>query len=380
MVRYSGTYLKSPRAGDILVRWFKPMAKRGWKLCLVLEYPPEDKSWLTSLEDLGVCIEYLPRPLGNFDLGCIKRAYSLCKKHEIDVFHCDNIHTSPLLGAYLAKAPVRLWHKRSMNSVYEESRALTLRDRLSFSVRVSSMVATKIVAVSDLVKQELIELGITPSKIEVKINPIDFEVLATEKTRSEVLSDYGFDKDDLIILTMGHSVKVKGWDLLIGAFGQIASSVPRAKLLMAGGVSRPEEIKMYEELKEKIDVLGLIDRVQFTGHLMAIGDVFSSSDVFVFPSRSEGCGNALIEAWASYLPCISTRVGVAPNLIEDGVNGILVDRGDENALANAMLHLLQDAEMRERFVQEIKKSTMLVDYNQYAEKMSEDYALMFKNC
>jgi glycosyltransferase involved in cell wall biosynthesis len=71
-------------------------------------------------------------------------------------------------------------------------------------------------------------------------------------------------------------------------------------------------------------------------------------DVFVLPSRSEGFSLALLEGLTAGLPVISTRVGIAPDVVEDGANGLLVERDDVHALADAMMRVAVDDVFRER--------------------------------
>src|SRR5438309_865152 len=109
LIRYWGSTLKSPW---VVYQFALHLpAANGWRTCLVMSRPPESPAWLKPLLDLGTRIEYLPRPHGNVDVGCIWRVYRLCRRLECGVFHCDNIHTSPLIGAALARVPIRLWSK-----------------------------------------------------------------------------------------------------------------------------------------------------------------------------------------------------------------------------------------------------------------------------
>jgi len=74
----------------------------------------------------------------------------------------------------------------------------------------------------------------------------------------------------------------------------------------------------------------------------------------VLPSRSEGYGNVLIEAMTYGLPCIATKVGCATDVIRDGANGLLVERGSEEELSRAMMSLVRDREMRRRITSAVR--------------------------
>lgn len=74
----------------------------------------------------------------------VARACALCRRLKCSVFHCDNMHTSPLIGAAVAQVPVRIWYKRSMNAHFEECRGPGWRERLAVSTRLSCCLATRV--------------------------------------------------------------------------------------------------------------------------------------------------------------------------------------------------------------------------------------------
>ena len=125
---------------------------------------------------------------------------------------------------------------------------------------------------------------------------------------------------------------------MIRAFKQIADRYPEYKLIIYG------EGEKRAALTELICELGLENRVYLPGTEKSIFDKIKDASMFVFTSDFEGLPNALIEAMALGLPCISTKCspGGAEELIKDGENGILVDCGDESQISAAMEALLSD--------------------------------------
>ncbi len=357
LVRYWGSYFKSPRAVSNMVNQLRIPAREGWDTHLVCCWPPEDEKWLHPLLDLGIKIEYLPRAKGNFDWKCVYRVYKLCRRLHCDVFHCDNIHTSPLIGASSARVPVRLWSKHSMNAAFEEGRKETIRDRIVISVRLSCLLATKTLAVSKTVRDELIRLGFPSSKLMVFNNPMESTILR-HVDRDEARAVYGYTPSDIVILTIGHAVPVKGWDILVRAFSDIASEVPQARLLFVGSISANNEVPCYEELNRLIDRTGLKMKVRFPGHLTDIKETLAATDIFVLPSRSEGFGIVLIEALESGLPCVSTDVGVASEVIQPGINGFLVERENYGEMAKALLMLVKDSNLRKKLAEGAKTTSL----------------------
>jgi glycosyltransferase involved in cell wall biosynthesis len=146
------------------------------------------------------------------------------------------------------------------------------------------------------------------------------------------------------VLSIAHLVHYKGVDVLIRAFAALAEDYPRLVLRLASdGPQRAE----FEALAAS---LGVSHRVQFLGVLQrdAVGAMLRRCTFFVLPSRtnSESFGIAAAEAMAVDRPVIASRIGGLPELIEDGMSGLLVPPGDVAALERAMRTLLDDAELR----------------------------------
>ena len=125
----------------------------------------------------------------------------------------------------------------------------------------------------------------------------------------------------------------KGLPYLLKALAELARET-EVELELAGEI-RGSEAPVFEALKERTGTGGLI-RFRGTIPHPEMADWLRGLDCFVLPSVSEGCPNILLEAMACGLPCVSTRVGATPDLIEDGVSGLLVPAGDSAALALAL--------------------------------------------
>jgi glycosyltransferase involved in cell wall biosynthesis len=143
----------------------------------------------------------------------------------------------------------------------------------------------------------------------------------------------------------------KRQDLAVDAFKNVADAVPDVKLAFYGAGTEQEIIK------EKVSRLGLEDRVIFKGLVKDIPNAVKDSRMFLMTSDFEGMPNALIEAMACGLPCVSTDCspGGANELIRSGENGVIVPCGDAQAIANAMINLLRDPTKAEAMGAEAQK-------------------------
>jgi glycosyltransferase involved in cell wall biosynthesis len=133
----------------------------------------------------------------------------------------------------------------------------------------------------------------------------------------------------------------KNIPLLLEAWTEVARRSPANLVLVGPGNDR-------QQLEELAGSLGLAGRVQFTGGVADPADYLRAADLFVLPSVAEGMSNSLLEAMATALPCVVSRIAGNTDLIDDRRNGRLVDQPDAGSWAAAILELLEDSEMAGR--------------------------------
>lgn len=173
-------------------------------------------------------------------------------------------------------------------------------------------------------------------KGRIIVNPVSVDVRATaEKSRR--------------LAAVGKLMPQKDHALLIRAFSKIAAKHPDCSLSIYG------DGPLRGELTEMIRSLGLSDRVKLEGWRKDVNSRIADAAAFVLSSRYEGLSNALMEALMMGLPCVSTDCAGATDLIEDGVNGLIVPVGGEDELANALDRLLSDPSFAKRLGEEAAK-------------------------
>jgi glycosyltransferase involved in cell wall biosynthesis len=163
---------------------------------------------------------------------------------------------------------------------------------------------------------------------------------------SGALPDRALNPGRSMLLAMGRLERQKGFDLLIDAFGRIARERPDWDLTIVG------EGPLRNELESRIDAVGLTGRIALPGRSGDPARWYERADAFVMSSRFEGFPNALVEAMASGLACVSFDCTTGPSdLIAHGESGLLVRPLDVDALAEAMRCVTGDPAMRERLGQ-----------------------------
>ena len=159
--------------------------------------------------------------------------------------------------------------------------------------------------------------------------------------RQRLRQEFQIAPQTLVFIHVGRFDAVKNHAMLISAFSQLfASALAPVELWLVG------DGELREAVQQQARTLGIESRVRFLGVRSDIPDLLRAADVFVFPSRWEGNPLSVMEAMAAGLPVVATAVGGVPELVEDGVSGILVPNEDCDALVQAMLQMVQHPDLR----------------------------------
>jgi sugar transferase (PEP-CTERM/EpsH1 system associated) len=249
-----------------------------------------------------------------------------------DVVHTRNwTCIDAVLGARLAGVPVVIHGEHGREAGDPEGRN-ALRRRVR---RLLAPLVTEFVAVSrDLARWLVEDVGVPAAKVTQIYNGVDTEAFSPAD-KEAARRTLGIRDGAVVIGTVGRLDPVKDHRGLLEAFGRIARH-PQAQLVVVGdGPCRAE----LEQVGRR---LGLDGRVLMLGERQDVARILRALDVFALPSLGEGISNALLEAMASGLPVIATRVGGNPELVDHGVTGTLVSPRSAEALAAAFDRYLLD--------------------------------------
>ncbi len=195
-----------------------------------------------------------------------------------------------------------------------------------------------VVAVSEKVAQELVDIGVARNSIRVIVNGVDLQEFTPGVSERQKL---GLPENVTLSLFVGDiRTPRKNLDTVLHALTQ----VPELHLAVVGGT----EGSPYPQLAV---TLGLNDRVHFMGYRRDIPQIMQTADFFVFPSRYEACTLVLLEAMASGLPVITAKTTGGAELVTPDCGVVLADSDDIKALADVLLNLMSDSQLRERMSQ-----------------------------
>ena len=202
----------------------------------------------------------------------------------------------------------------------------------------------RVIAVSGAVKNALEESGVAPEKIGIIYNAIVLDRFASAAAyREDARKEFGIAGNDIVIGTAGKLNFGKGVFDLVQALAALTQKNPAIRLLFVG--EGPDRPGLEQEARQR----GVYDKVIFAGLRKDMERMYAAMDIFTLPSTcEEAFGMVLIEAMAMGKPVVATRVGGIPEIVEDGVNGLLVPPGDVPALARALSRYIDDRHFCER--------------------------------
>ncbi|MFH1745148.1 MAG: glycosyltransferase family 4 protein [bacterium] len=284
-------------------------------------------------------------------------ANKIIKKEKINVITVQDPFEVALVGWLLTKInkinlniqehgdffSEKYWQKESMRNYFRYYLGKFLIKRAD-SVRV----------VSKKIKKTLIKIGVDDKKIITV--PVYTEVSYSEEENTGRKMFKEIYKKEFLFLTMGRMVKQKNILLLIRSFYEMNDNIKKKSVLKI--IGKGKEKKNLINLVKKLKLTNQVEFLDWTKY-EDVWDQFWMAGAFVLPSNYEGWGRVIIEAAATKLPIIMTRVGCADEVIKNNESGIIIDIGDQEALTSAMEELVNNKEktdkMGEKAQEAIKK-------------------------
>lgn len=203
-----------------------------------------------------------------------------------------------------------------------------------------------LVAVSEEVKQDLVEIGVAPAS-KFRVVPLGFDLTPftddanREAERASIRREWGVPEDTAVVTLIARLVPIKRVDRFLDAANRLSARTGVRFVIVGDGDLR-------DQLTGSDAARALGDQVVWTGFRRDVAPICFASDVVVLSSDNEGTPVSLIEAQAAAVPVVATDVGGVRSVVRDGVSGLLVGADDIDALSHAIASLLGDRERRAR--------------------------------
>jgi glycosyltransferase involved in cell wall biosynthesis len=304
--------------------------------------PPE-------FEALGFPIRLLPRlpmntsrsPWGFLRVGCALLFSSLSLLRVLRRDHYDLIHVNSVFALHFAMLPCLLtrtpliYHEHGLPESWGRTIWLIAYPRLIRHVRHT-------LAITDAVRAQVIGQGAAPDAVTTVHNGIDPEApSASDRARP---SRAGFS-----IIQIANLHSWKGQDVVLQSLALLRKELPDVSLVFYGRSMVPA---FEAQLHEMVSTLELSECVEFGGYREDLAELLPTFDCLVVASRAEPFGLVLLEAMRAGVPIVASNAGGVPEIVTDGVNGLLFESQDAQGLADALLRIARDPQLADRLVAE----------------------------
>ena len=347
--------------GSAIYRIARNLAKKGVNIHIIAPGPHQLRDKISPVTEDGVIVhrtfsilsDHYADPHGLQVLG--NYIIQLHRKHNFDLIHAAFLFPPGFLGAIIAaevKRPLIVSVRGSDWEVlrYSIQHLANLRwvlEQAAYVTSVSSELMQKMRRMVRIKEGKFISNVFDASIFDDR--PL-IEITREHNNRLQVLTETFLrmkSQGGAVIGTAGFFRPIKGFHILLQAFGRIIKVYPDTRLLVVGRLAR----QAYKrDMLQQISDMGIKRQVVFTGYIphREVMAWMNEMDIFAFSSLHEGSPNALIEAMACELPIVASRVGGIVDIVEDNRDGLLVPADDADMLSQKLQCLIQDKELRKR--------------------------------
>ncbi|MEE0969962.1 MAG: glycosyltransferase family 4 protein [Clostridia bacterium] len=272
----------------------------------------------------------------SFECSAISEFHKLFKREKPDIVHTHSAFSAKL-AAYLAGVKSRIYTR---HCVFDMPKRLTSFPGKQINGFINNTLATRIVAVAEAARDNLIETGVDDKKITVIINGVMPVRRTSDEEKKELKKHLGISDTSFVAGIPARLEHYKGHSYLIEAVREIKEKYPNIVFLLMGEGSEEKR------LKDMAVSLGVSDKIIFTGFVDDLAPYYNIMDLNLNCSYgTETSSLSLSEGMSLGIPAIATTFGGNPYMITEGVNGLLVLPKDSHAMAEAILKLLSDREL-----------------------------------
>ncbi len=310
-----------------VVRLAEQLRKRGHDvriLCIFQEGQLSD--WARQL---GIPLEALRQK--KWRPPALLRIYHWLKKNPSDIVHTYlfGLHLFAGLSARLARVPVVVSSRRGVD--------LSQPAKILWLEMAGNLFSDRVVACAEAVRDWVLSReNVSPAKVVTLYNGVDLSLFSPQQSGRDIRCEFGIPEAVPLVGTVANFSDMKGYSDLIEAAALILQQRPDCQFLFVG--AGPLEA----EMRVKAEQLTGRGKIHFTGSRRDVPKLLAAMNIFAFASYWEGVPNVVLEAMALAKPVVSTPAGGVPEVISDGLNGRIVPMRSPQAMAEAILALMEN--------------------------------------
>ncbi len=271
---------------------------------------------------------------GDVDVATFFRLRQLIRKIRPDVVHLHSRFGTDIWGALAARVEgVAVVHSRRVDNTEPV-----------FWVGLKYRLYDKVVAISNGIREVLLGEGLPPAQVVCVHSAVDTQTYRPGRgDMAWFCQEFGLQDGDVTVAMVAQFIVRKGHRTLLDALPAVLAKHPQTRVLFFG--QGPQEEAMRQLVQER----QLGTSVQFAGFRQDMARVLPCLDVVAHPAMTEGLGVALLQAAACGVPIVASRTGGIPEIVQPGETGELVEPGNVAQLTSALLRLLDDEALRQRY-------------------------------
>lgn len=269
---------------------------------------------------------------GDLDIGVTSRLAQLIRATRPDIVHVHSRRGADLWGGLAA---------RITGTPCVLSRRVD-NPEARWQVALKYRLYDHVITISEAIRQVLLSEGLVPAKVSCVRSAVDAAPYLAPVSRAAFLQEFGLPDNAIVVGMVAQLIQRKGHFYLLEALDVLRGDYPNLRVLLFG------KGPLQAELETEIARRNLSGVVSLAGFRTDLPKWLGGLDILAHPADMEGLGVSLLQASAAAVPIIASRAGGLPEAVVDGVNGLLIPRGDIAALGTALRRLLDDAGLRKQ--------------------------------
>ncbi|MCM8796416.1 MAG: glycosyltransferase [Candidatus Omnitrophica bacterium] len=265
----------------------------------------------------------------------VKKLRSIMREEKTNLVHSNSIRTNiyAALSARPKGIPI-IWHARNL-----------ITDEVVDLDRLFSFLADKIICNSYAISRRFLKKGKVPDKVTVIYNGVDTDIFNPRANGERIREEFNIPSESRIVGITSRFHADKGHELFFQAARLVLKEIANCRFLVVGGAVFNKDAWREKYLRNLVREYNIADKVIFTGFRHDMPEVYAAMDIFVLAAKAEPCGRVILEAMASGKPVVAAKTGGTPEIVVDGVTGILLDPLNPDIMAKAILNLLNNKEL-----------------------------------